>query len=286
VGFEGGVVGRLIGWFTGVVLRVVHISDSHLSPRVPFSMENWSAVVRHVAKTPPDVVVHGGDITFNGADDLSDLIRARALLDRLSVRWLAIPGNHDIGDADDDSQPVTDVRRERYQSVFGEASWSVNVDGWRLIGVDVQTLLCELDAALDVWEWLADELHVEQPTVLFLHRPLRPWARGEMEKRSRYITEPTRSRLEPLLANGGVRLVASGHVHQWRSWRADGIAHVWAPSTWASLPDRIQPWIGSKLTGLVHYDLRDDGEITTTLIQPDGMAQVVSERDFVSPYPL
>ena len=241
-------------------------------------MENWEAVIAHVAKSDADVVVHGGDITFNGADDLSDLLRARALLDRLPMRWLAIPGNHDIGDADDDSQPVTDTRRERYQSVFGDASWSVNVDGWRLLGVDVQTLLSELEAARDVRDWLEDELRVETPTALFVHRPLRPWVEAEVDKRSRYMTEPTRSRLQALFAGGGVRLVASGHVHQWRSWRADGVAHVWAPSTWASLPDRIQPRIGSKLTGVVHYDLHDDGEVTTALVQPDGMAQAVSEE--------
>jgi 3',5'-cyclic AMP phosphodiesterase CpdA len=268
------------------VVRVVHVSDSHLSSRVPFSEENWEAVIGHVAKSDVDVVVHGGDITFNGADDLSDLVRARTLLDRLPVRWLAIPGNHDIGDAGDDKQPVTDARRDRYQGVFGDGSWSVNVHGWRLIGLDVQTLLGELDAAREVWDWLEDLLRTATPTVLFVHRPLRPWVEGEVDKPARYITEPTRSRLEALFAGGGVRLVASGHVHQWRWWRADGVDHVWAPSTWASLPDRIQPSIGSKLTGVVHYDLHDDGEIATTLVQPDGMAQVVSERDFVSPYPL
>ena len=47
------------------------------------------------------------------------------LLDALPVPWLAIPGNHDIGDLGATSSPVDDRRRAAYQEAFGPTTWSV-----------------------------------------------------------------------------------------------------------------------------------------------------------------
>src|SRR5688500_211765 len=78
---------------TAMALRILHVSDSHLGPGVPYADEHWAAVVAHVASTRPDLVVHSGDLSVNGANGRADLAHSRARLDDLSVPWLALPGN-------------------------------------------------------------------------------------------------------------------------------------------------------------------------------------------------
>jgi predicted phosphodiesterase len=54
-------------------VRVIVVSDSHLSNRTPEASANWDAVVDHVAAERPDLVVHAGDISVVGHDRVEDL---------------------------------------------------------------------------------------------------------------------------------------------------------------------------------------------------------------------
>ncbi len=268
------------------MVRILQVSDSHLSTRAPFADDNWQAVVDYVHTHRPDFVVHTGDISLNGADDDTDLLHARAQLERLGVPWRAIPGNHDIGDFGDTLQPVTEARRHRYADVFGAPSWTVDFGGITLVGLDVQTLLSGLASSLDLWDWLDEQLGAAGPVALFLHRPLLPWHPAETDDPRRYVTEPSRSRLGAILHRADLRLVASGHVHQWRMVEHERTKHIWAPSTWAMLPEHIQPTIGTKAVGFVEHVLSSDADnaVVSTLVRPAGIAQVTIEADFASPY--
>lgn len=264
--------------------RIVQVSDSHLSPRAPHANANWQAVIDYVARSQPDLVVHTGDISLDGASDPAGLEHARLQLDRLDVRWLAIPGNHDIGDYGPVAQPVTPSRRARYQSVFGDAFWATAVDSWQLVGLDIQTLLADAVQAAPWWDWLeAQLLGAGGPVAVFGHRPVRPLTADAVDSPHRYIPEPARSRLEGLFDRSDVRLVASGHVHQWLTETHGGRAHVWAPATWAVLPDRVQPVIGDKVVGLVEHDLNEH-VASSKVHTPSGMAQVAVGDNFPSPY--
>ena len=75
----------------------------------------------------------------------------------------------------------------------------------------------------------------------------------------------------------------SGHVHQSRDLRVDGVTHLWAPTTWAVLPDSMQATIGSKRCGLLDLELEDDGRLTHSVVEPEGMAQLVVSGEV--PYP-
>ena len=55
-----------------------------------------------------------------------------------------------------------------------------------------------------------------------------------------------------------VRLVASGHVHQRRDFTYGRVRHVWAPAVSFLLPERMQPVIALKETGLVEYRFTPD----------------------------
>lgn len=274
----------MLSTVTDRTLHVLQVSDSHLSPRAPYAEENWEAVVDCVTELAPDLVVHTGDISLDGANRIDDLEHARRSLERLPVPWVAVPGNHDIGDAGTTSQPVDDTRRSRYHAVFGDGTWCIESHGWRLVGLDVQTLLSDLPAAASMWEQLAGSLAAGGPTALFLHRPIGPLAAAEPDVPDRYVSRPARQRLTGLLDYADVRLVGSGHVHQWRNVVAGPRRHVWAPATWALLPDSVQPVIGRKVLGAVLHTLSPDGRVSSELVVPEGISQVIHGDDFASPY--
>jgi 3',5'-cyclic AMP phosphodiesterase CpdA len=264
------------------MVRVLVVSDSHLSPLAPHADDHWTAIVAEAGRSRPDLVVHAGDISMDGANDAGELRHARCRLDELPVPWRAIPGNHDIGDVGDTTEPIDEHRRAAYAAAFGEGSWDMRLGGWHLVGVDIQTLASPLPAATGLWSWLNRTVTGDQPTALFIHRPLLPHQRGESDEPRRYVTGSTRRQLLDLVARGDIRLVVSGHVHQWRDVMNGACRHVWAPSTWSSLPDAIQPRIGTKVTGAVDIEL--DETPTVRLVRPEGVADLTGDVDFRSPY--
>jgi len=257
-------------------MRLVVVSDSHLSPSRPDGDRNWSTVVDHVERLAPDLVVHGGDISADGVDDPDDLTHARHQLDRLAVPWRAVPGNHDLGNPGDDPDLV-EPRRRRYEEVFGPRFWSVERGGWRLVGLDSQALEADHPDDEPSWRWTAEQLAGDLPIAVFQHRPLAPTAEGEFDTPKRYHTDPGRTRLRELLAGSPVRVVVSGHVHQWRDQAIGGIRFLWAPATWARLPDAAQPVIGTKVVGLVELDLGPGGGVEASVVSAGFEQAVVDE---------
>jgi 3',5'-cyclic AMP phosphodiesterase CpdA len=112
-------------------MRVILVSDTHLSPAAPEAAANWDAVLRYVGANAPDVVIHLGDLTLDGAHNAGDLHYGRRQLDRLPVPWHAIPGNHDIGDNPWPGAPgdftVDAGRCQRWLDIVGTDHWSVTV---------------------------------------------------------------------------------------------------------------------------------------------------------------
>ena len=238
--------------------RVVHISDTHLSPEAPAFVPNFEAIVGIVRGLRPDLVVNTGDVALDGANRESDLVFARRCHERLDVPWRAIPGNHDLGDnpwkaglAD----AITDDRRARYRQHFGDDFWQLDTGDWLLIGVNAQLFGSGLAAEDAQWTFIASVPATAgaKPIALFVHKPLFKDDPGETDVVGRYVPPESRRRLEAALRGADVRLVASGHVHQHRQHRVGGVAHSWAPSTAFILPDSRQPVIGVKRVGYVAY---------------------------------
>lgn len=254
--------------------RLAVVSDSHLSAANPEADRNWAAVLRHLEATSPDLVIHGGDISANGTDVGADLLHARDQLDRLPVPWVVVPGNHDLGDADP-AWELTEQRRSRYEDVFGDRFWSRELDGWSLLGLDSQALVSGHPDDERWWQWTADQLSGERPTIVVLHRPVAPTGDTEIDTDRRYVFEPHRRRLVDLMTSAGVAAVITGHTHQWRSEQVTGMRWIWAPSTWAIMPDAYQPVIGTKEVGLVEFEL--DAVDQARLVVADGMDRNVVE---------
>lgn len=76
-------------------MRIVHISDSHISLDHPQRTADLQACIDVInsASEAPDAVIHTGDITHNGAAEEYNI--AKQQLDELKVPYFVIPGNKD-----------------------------------------------------------------------------------------------------------------------------------------------------------------------------------------------
>jgi 3',5'-cyclic AMP phosphodiesterase CpdA len=74
-------------------MRIIQISDTHLSRDKPHFADNWPPLAAWIAAQNPDLVIHTGDVTIDGADVEDDLRYAAELMRSLGVRFRAVPGN-------------------------------------------------------------------------------------------------------------------------------------------------------------------------------------------------
>lgn len=274
------------------VTSLMVVSDSHLSRRTPEARANWDALARHLGDQQADLVVHLGDLTLDAPSDPGELAAARTALDGLPVPWVAIPGNHDIGDNPWPGSPepvaINDERLERWRSAIGPDRWVRQVGGWVLIGINSQLFDSGLAAADDQWDWLTTTLGTvdpDTPIVLFSHKPI---AAADEELGAappyRFVPAAARGHLAQILGDHRLALVVSGHVHQYRVLELDGRRHVWAPTSWAVLPDDVQPCFGDKRVGALRIDLHADGSARATPVTPAGLRQLTLNKDIEDPY--
>jgi 3',5'-cyclic AMP phosphodiesterase CpdA len=270
-------------------VRVVVVADSHLSERTPEAAEHWGAVLAHLAADPPALVVHAGDISADGSSRPTDLGYAHGQLQRVTAPLVAVPGNHDVGDNPGLFGPqraaVDADRLNAYRSLFGLGRFSEAVGRWRIVGIDSQLFGVGGVEEAGQWSWLEGELADAggTPVVLVSHKPLVP-PPGDHDRPARYVPAPARDRLLALLDAATVPLVVSGHVHQSLRHEAGGRLHVWAPTTWAVLPDNRQRPVGEKKPGILELALADDGRCAVEVLRPPGLRPRVIGVDAVNPY--
>jgi UDP-2,3-diacylglucosamine pyrophosphatase LpxH len=275
----------------GSGMRTILVSDTHLSPGAPEADANWASVVRHIAAAAPDLVIHVGDLSMNGARDARDLDYARRQLDQLPVPWHIVPGNHDIGDnpwsgAPDDAS-VTDGRRQRWLDVVGADYWSLTFGGWTLIAINAQLAGSGLAAEAEQWSWLAEQVGTcseDQRIAIISHKPL---TADEAELAAappyRFLPEPARRHLTDIFRGRPLPLVISGHVHQSRILSIDGTQHLWVPTTWAVLPD-AQAVLGAKRSGVMSLEFAKDLPVQPEFHEPAGMRQLTITVDIPDPF--
>jgi 3',5'-cyclic AMP phosphodiesterase CpdA len=267
---------------------VLVVSDSHLSTRTPEAHANWAAVASLAPEA--ELVIHAGDLTLDGARQDADVQYARGLLDALPVPWVAVPGNHDIGDNPGISQglEVDSGRLERWRAAIGPDHWAVEIAGWTAVGIDAQLFSSGLRAEDDQWAWLEDRLAAQppgRPVVLVSHKPLTaPDGELAASPSYRFVPAPARRRMTALLATARCPLVVSGHVHQYRLLDGGGRMHAWAPTTWAVLPEWAQNSVGLKRCGALSLALETDGTFRVEFVEPPGLAQLTLGDDIPDPY--
>lgn len=211
----------------------------------------------------------------------SDLVEAKRLHDVFERPIKFIPGNHDIGDnvcaSGSTGRDITQDRRQRYLTHFGEDWWSLDVPGWRIIGINSQLLGSGQDAEEEQWRFLSARCAnaLGRTIALFVHKPLRSSVKQQgCIRDGEFLDASLGEQLNHACVGGGLALVCSGHLHQFRMAQIDGVEHVWAPSTAFIVPDRYQHPFGCKKVGFVEHRLHEDGTHQSQLVTSPGATEI------------
>jgi predicted phosphodiesterase len=255
-------------------MRIALISDTHLSARAPECVANWHAARRAVERLAANLTVHLGDITLDAQSYGEELVFASRLMQRWPTELRCVPGNHDLGDGSGEV-PLDGRLLGAYGAVFGPDRWVVSTGSWRLLGINAQLLGSGSVQELELWRWLDEQVGraaTHAHTALFLHRPLLRPESGERTRKGRYVASAACERLLHGALHRTLRLVVSGHTHQYLDRTVDGVRHLWMPSTAFVLPDEMQARIGEKLVGIGLLDFGGD-TAGFDLWCPDGMTR-------------
>ena len=271
--------------------RLTIVSDTHFSLSAPETDHNWEAVVRHVERTMPDLVIHVGDLSLDGANNANDLLYARRQLDRLAVEWCVVPGNHDVGEnrsGDAPAEATNAERNRRWLEIIGADHWLIEVHDWAIVGINAQLLGSGLDAEDEQDHWMRDTfatLDREVSVALVSHKPFTGSPADFTESASfQFVPEAPRDRLLVIANERRLRLLISGHVHQYRTLDVGEVRHLWAPTTWAVLPDDVHSTVGLKRCGIVTLELDGARVPSPELVEPEGLVQLVALHDIPDRY--
>lgn len=255
-------------------MRIALIADTHLSSRSPECVANWHAARRAVERLGADLSIHLGDITLDGQTHGDELAFASKLMQQWPSEMRCVPGNHDLGDGSGEI-PLDARLLGAYGDIFGADRWLVRAGGWQLIGINAQLLGSDSAQEAAQWQWLDDiagQAATATHTAVFLHRPVWRPNSGELARKGRYVARAPAQRLLGGVLQPSLRLVVSGHTHQYLDLNVAGVRHVWMPSTAFVLPDEMQARIGEKLVGIGLLEL-GEGDARFDLWCPDGMTR-------------
>ena len=254
-------------------MRIIQISDTHLSPGKAHFADNWPPLARWIAEQRPDLVIHTGDVTVDGADVEADLRHSAELMRSLGAWFRAVPGNHDVGDAGSDRQPVNDERLLSWRTHFGPDGWVEDVENYRLIGLNALLLGSGHPEEATQARWFETVMNNAggRQIAWFLHRPLFLHSPDEGDTGYWSVKPQPRFRLIELARRHPVALVASGHLHKAHDFRYDGTRYIWAPASSFLVGEMAPPMPGEKRLGAVVYDI-DGGTLKAEIVEVPGLA--------------
>lgn len=267
---------------------LAQISDTHLGARTSLFRANFDRVAAALDELRPDVLVHTGDASLDGADREADLAFAAAAHARLPGPVLCLPGNHDVGDHPERApqQPVDDARLDRFRRHLGRDRWIEDRDGWRLLGLNSQVMGAhpEADAQAAMVSDALDTLGGRRLAV-FVHTPF--FTVDPDEAAFDYWSVPpfARGPVRLVMAHPALRLVASGHLHLHHEVMRGPVRYAWAPSIAFIVDPSEQPALpGERPCGFLMHEFGAD-TVATRLVVPDGMERPYIHEVRAEAYP-
>jgi 3',5'-cyclic AMP phosphodiesterase CpdA len=236
-------------------VKVALLSDTHVAARAPAFNANLQAAIAWIRTEQPDFVAHLGDITADGMYDPAEFRLADELLRTVDRPLYLLPGNHDVGDnprapAQENPHPVQPGRLDEYRRVLGPDWWSIQREGWQIVGLNALLFGSGLADEAEQFAWLEAQLgRFDGPLGVLLHKPLFRNSATDIDDHDRYVPRQQRAHLLELLGRRSLRFVISGHVHQARRLEVDSVAHIWMPATSFCIPDAVQAPLGDKIVG-------------------------------------
>ena len=254
--------------------RLVQVSDTHLSAERAYFNDNFDVFCAEMAADPPDLIVHTGDISLDGAASDADLVYAANELKRLPGEVLTLAGNHDIGEAPAFSrldQPLDNVRTTRWARTAGGRWWSRVVgDGWLIVGLDTALMASGLEDEARQLAFLREALtaHEGPRKLVFMHMPPYLDNPDDTKFSALAVPHPARAAFFDACISNGVRAIACGHVHVYRKLAHRGIDIVWAPPTaFVNIGAQLKRGYNFPRAGYLEWTL-DGDNITHRLVEP------------------
>jgi 3',5'-cyclic AMP phosphodiesterase CpdA len=254
-------------------IRIVQVSDTHVSAKRAYFLDNWDVFVDLMRADKPDLIVHTGDVSFDGAGDEEDLAFAIREKARLPKPWLAIPGNHDIGESAAAvrlQQPTNPDRRAAWHRHFGPMRWVRDAGAWRLVGLDTSLMGCGTPEELEQRAFLEDALQTrgDRSVLLFQHMPPYLTDAADTAFTTLAIPHAARGWLLDTCVAGGVAAIACGHVHVYRRLEHRGMEIVWAPATsFFNIVERQHTGLGLPRAGYIEWTLTSR-QLSHRLVEP------------------
>ena len=245
-------------------MRIIQISDTHLSAQGGVTAANFERLVRWVNDVvAPDLVVNTGDVVLADPDRTEDRTAACERHALIRAPWRVLPGNHDVGEIGPDPWQGLSVTTGRVKPTVGPSGTTAGSRRWTAgpsSGCNSQLCASGLGAEEDQWDWMAGAAAgaAGQPTLLFLHKPLFWPLPGDGEP-TLALPAQDRDRLLALFEPGQLRAVGSGHLHRFRRRQRGALTEVWAPSTAFLASDDGRHGLppGLERLGVVEYRCQD-----------------------------
>lgn len=266
-------------------MKIIQITDTHLSPAKRHFNGNWAPLAEWIESEAPDLVVHTGDLSVDGADHDDDLVFARDRLAELTAPVLIVPGNHDVGHSQS-AQPVDAVRLRRWRDLVGPDRWAKDHGDWRLLGMNSLLLGLGTPAEAEQADWLDEQLASRggRRVAVFAHKPLFVDEPDEGETGYWGAAPAPRRRLLDLFARHEVALHASGHLHRAHTARIGATALVWAPSSSFHVgPMAGRDLPGASVLGAAVHHLGE--ELRSTIVVLPGLAPHLLDDVLEEVYP-
>lgn len=257
-------------------MKIAVLSDPHIGSTNPVFVPNWEKVVSYVnARNDIDLAIILGDLTLRGAEQTEDLVFGRRALEALNLPWLALPGNHDVGDISRSShQPSNSERLSLWNGQYGPAHWHDDrLAGWRMIGLNSQIIDTGLTEEHVQWDALEQALATRgsRRPVLFTHMPLflNDW--DEADRPAWALMTEGRNRLRQLILTHGIGTVVTGHMHRTVQFDVLETRMIWcAASSFLTYDHSMPEQPGAALLGLTILSL-DEGQVDAEFIEIDDL---------------
>jgi Icc protein len=219
------------------------IADPHVTP---WATGTWKVfhrteqrllrAIKDANRLDVDMVVFAGDLTKDGRPGSFEQVEK--LLSELDVPFVGIPGNHDVPKALDTYRtPGVETFARRFADE--QLPFVRRVGGIDLVGIDTVTTpdgrLTESHAgyvSADQLDWLASILPgLEHPVVVGHHNLTHPATHTGRFPNGDLYQVGNAHELATVLADGGVELYLSGHIHLPATATVAGVQEVIAPAT-------------------------------------------------------